>query len=89
MAQDSYDVGDLVALTGDNWWGEKAIVSVPVAPGRTGHVLILRDGCILGIDVSHQDLSPLDRTSEGFVQLARKLIDLGSHVIEKKLIDLI
>jgi hypothetical protein len=89
MAQDTYDVGDLVALTKDSWRGEKAIVSVPVTPGRTGHVLLLRDGCILGIDVGHHNLAPLDRTSEGFVQLARKLIDLGSHVIEKKLIDLI
>lgn len=89
MAQDTYLVGDLVALTKDNWRGEKAIVSVPVQPGRAGHVLILADGHIQGIDVSHQELAQLDRTSEGFVQLARKLIDLGSHVIEKKLIDLI
>lgn len=89
MSQDTYVVGDLVALTKDSWRGEKAIVSVPVDPGRTGHVLLLDDGCIQGINVSHQDLAPLDRKSEGFVQLARKLIDLGSHVIEKKLIDLI
>lgn len=89
MSQDIYGVGDLVALTKDNWRDEKAIVSVPVEPGRAGHVLILADGCIQGIDVSHQNLAPLDRRTEGFVQLARKLIDLGSHVIEKKLIDLI
>ena len=88
MSHNTFIVGDLVALK-EGSRERNAIVSVPVEPGRIGHVLLLEDGWIRGMDVAYRDLIPLDRTSEGFVQLARKLIDLGSHVIEKKLIDLI
>ena len=86
MSQITYHVGDMVSLITPEWQGIAAVVSVPIQHGVVGHVLLLTDGYIKGISVTAEDLTPIDETYQGYAQLARKLIDLGSHVIEKTLI---
>jgi hypothetical protein len=49
-------------------------------------VLVHRDGCIFGVQVTLGDVVPADRNHAGFAQLAYSLIKLGSHVIEARLI---
>lgn len=86
MPRKSFQVGDMVVLSTDNWRGSSAIVSHPIEPGKEGHVLLIKDGYLLGVNVSFDDVTEIDDTSQGFAQIAYKLIKLGSHVIEETLI---
>lgn len=86
MSQDTYQIGDMVVLVTGDLRGSSAIVSAPIEPGKDGHVLLIKDGCLLGISVSTADVTGIDESSQGFAQIAYKLIKLGSHVIEKTLI---
>jgi hypothetical protein len=89
MPGKSYQVGDMVLLSKDEWRGESAVVSSPVKPGKAGHVLLLKEGHIRGVSVSVEDISLADEEAQGFAQLASNLIKLGSHVIEKRIIKLV
>jgi hypothetical protein len=80
------EYGDLVKLLAEDWKGFVGIVSQPITEDSAGHVLVLKEGCILGVRAFIKDVVHADRTSEGFAQLAYNLIKLGSHVIEKRLI---
>jgi hypothetical protein len=82
----SLAVGDLVTLVNGDWNGLVGIVSQPITEDHPGHVLVHRDGCILGVPVSRQGVMVADGDNEGFAQLAYNLIQLGSHVIETRLI---
>jgi hypothetical protein len=53
---------------------------------HAGHVLVYKEGYILGIQVSLQVVLPAAHSSEGFAQLAYNLIQLGSRVIEARLL---
>jgi hypothetical protein len=86
MAKASYPVGDVVVLKTDNWQGSSAIVSKPIEPGKAGHVLLIHDSYLQGINVSFDEVEEIDETSKGFAQIAYRLIKLGSYVIEKTLI---
>jgi len=86
MSKRSLEPGDLVTFLTKDYAGEIGIVSQSITRDRPGHVLSLRNGCILGVPASFQDVRPADKSSEGFAQLAYNLIKLGSRVIEAKLI---
>ena len=86
MSQDTYKVGDIVVLSAENWRDKSAVVSSPVDVGKAGHVLLIKDGSVIGVSASVDDVSAADEGSQGFAQLAKKLIELGSHVIEKTLL---
>lgn len=80
------EVGELVRILKDDRADLVGIVSQPITERGPGHVLVHRDGSILGMQASIEDVEPADGLSEGFVQLGYHLIELGSHVIEQKLI---
>ena len=86
MARECLEPGDLVVILRDEWERTAGIVTLPISKQNTGHVLLHKDGAILGIDVSMDDVERADERCEGFAQLGYQLIKLGSHVIEQKLI---
>lgn len=86
MSTNSFKPGDMVTLSAKGWEGMSGIVSRPMVEGSNGHVLVHRDGHVLGVDVSIDEVSLAGEHSKGFVQLAYNLIKLGSHVIEKAII---
>jgi hypothetical protein len=86
MPQKSIKMGDLVTLLAKDWNGLVGVVSQTVTEEHPGHVLVYKDGCILGVKVSIQDVILADSGDQGFAQLAYQLIKLGSHVIEKRLL---
>jgi len=86
MAERSFEVGDLVKIQRSDWIGCVGIVTKPIDEQVRGHVLLHKDGAILGMDATLQDVALADEKSEGFAQLGYHLIKLGSHVIEQKLI---
>jgi hypothetical protein len=86
MPARNLEIGDLVTLLTDDARGLVGIVSQPITAEHPGHVLVQKDGCILGVGLSLQDVSLAERSQEGFAQLAYNLIQLGSRVIESRLI---
>lgn len=86
VPQKSLEKGDLVILHINEWDGFVGVVSQAITEELPGHVLVQKDGCILGIRVSIQDVILADSSNQGFAQLAYQLIKLGSHVIEKRLL---
>jgi hypothetical protein len=87
MSKRSLEYGDLVKIKieeASEWVG---IVTQPITEQSPGHVLIHKDGYILGVKVTIDDVVPAEMNTQGFAQLAYNLIKLGSHVIEKKLIE--
>lgn len=82
----SFKIGDLVTLHGNEWNGFVGVVSQAITEEQPGHVLLQKDGCIIGISVSIQDVILADSGKQGFAQLAYQLIKLGSNVIEKRLL---
>jgi len=86
MSKNNLKIGDLVKILRDEWAGSVGIVTRAITEQNTGHVLLHKDGSILGMDASIADVELVDESSEGFAQLGYHLIKLGSHVIEKKLI---
>ena len=78
--------GELITLLTKDCNGLIGIVSQPITEDRPGHVLIYQNGCVLGVQVSIQDVMLADKSSEGFAQLAYNLIRLASRVIEARLI---
>ena len=77
-----FAVGDLVEVR-DYGVG---IVTEPIAEDSPGHVLTVREGAVVGMDVALEATTPAGPDSNGFVQLAHQLIRLGSYVIEERLI---
>jgi len=86
MSSKKFEVGDLVEVISKDWLGTVGIVSQPITEQHPGHVLIHKDGCILGRNITLGEVVLAGENSEGFAQLGYFLIKLGSHVIEKKLI---
>jgi hypothetical protein len=86
MAERNFEIGSLVKITVDEWKGYVGIVSQPISRKESGHVLLNKDGCVLGVQAHIQDVELADKSSEGFSQLAYNLIKLGSLVIEDRLI---
>jgi hypothetical protein len=78
--------GELVKVITKPYDGLVGIVSQPIAQDQPGHVLVCKEGCIIGVQASLQDVTLADKSSEGFAQLAYNLIQLGSRVIEARLI---
>jgi hypothetical protein len=79
-------MGVLVTLLAGDWKGLAGIVSQPITEDRPGHVLVQKDGWILGVPVLIDDVAPAERGREEFVRLAYRLIELGSQGIEARLI---
>jgi len=86
LSKRNLEIGDLIKMTSGEASGCVGIVTQPVTEQSPGHVLIHKDGYILGVKVTIDDFELVDINTEGFVQLAYNLIKLGSHVIEKKLL---
>jgi len=86
MPQKSFEPGDLVTLLAKDWNGLVGVVSQAITEDHPGHVLVYKEGCIIGVNVFIQDVTPADSGNQGFAQLAYQLIKLGSHVIEKRLL---
>jgi hypothetical protein len=86
MSQERYEIGDLVRFTSGDREGLLGIVSQPITKRCEGHVLVCLSGQILGIPVAMDDIAIADESCEGYVQLASKLLTLGSYVIEKQFI---
>ena len=86
MSLKVFNAGDLVKVLKDEWDGSVGIVTQPITREDIGHVLVHKDGVILGMDASSEDVDLAGESSEGFAQLGYQLIKLGSHVIEQKLI---
>lgn len=86
MSKRNLEIGDLVKLTTEEWDGVAGIVTQRITQANKGHVLVHREGCILGVTASIEDVVLADTSSQGFAQLAYNLIKLGSHVIEQRLI---
>ena len=78
--------GDLIKALIPEWVGLVGIVTKPITEERSGHVLLIKDGVIMGVDAAMDDVESADEGSEGFAQLGYQLIKLGSQVIEKKLL---
>jgi len=89
MAEEEFQVGDIILFISEEHHGEVGIVSQPITKGTVGHILINRGGYIMGVDTSFEDVIPADESSQGYAQLAYNLIKLGSHVIEKRLLSII
>lgn len=87
MSVINLSTGDLVQFTRGSWEGVVGIVTQPITAERSGHVLVHKDGFILGIEASMDDLALADKSNRGFAQLAYNLIKLGSHVIEERLLE--
>lgn len=81
-----YEVGDLVKLAGEGAEGSPAVVSRAIGPGQPGHVLVAGVKGVEGVDVTWEQVAEADETDDGFAQLAYRMIKLGSHVIESRLI---
>jgi hypothetical protein len=86
MTKKHIGAGDTVTLTSKEWAGHVGIVSQPISEASPGHVLVNKEGYILGISAALEDLMPADKSSEGYAQLAYNLIKLGSYVIEQGLL---
>ena len=86
MSAANLEMGDLVKTLRPEWFAAVGIVTKPITEKNRGHVLLLRDGVIVGVEASLEDVELADESSEGFAQLGYQLIKLGSHVIEQKLI---
>ena len=86
MSTKRLKTGDLVKFLKGEWAGSVGIVTQPITEQKAGHVLVHKDGAILGKDASIEDVDVAGESSEGFAQLGYQLIKLGSHVIEQKLI---
>jgi hypothetical protein len=86
MTKDRLNIGDLIVFTSKDMQGTAGIVSEPITAESPGHVLLIKDGCIIGMRASLEDIILADKSTQGFAQLAYNLIKLGSHVIEKRLL---
>ena len=86
VSKKNFKTGDLVKILRKEWAGSVGIVTQPIAKETTGHVLVHKEGVILGMDASSKDVELASESGEGFAQLGYQLIKLGSHVIEQKLI---
>jgi len=86
MSRINFEIGALVKILRDEWTGCVGIVTRSITEQSTGHVLVHKDGSIMGMDATIEDVEPVDENNEGFAQLGYHLIKLGSHVIEQKLI---
>lgn len=86
MPQKRLEPGEMVTVLARDWKGLVGVVSQAITEDHPGHVLVYRDGCILGVNAAFQEVIPADSDNQGFAQLAYQLIKLGSHVIEKRLL---
>ena len=86
LPKKSLEIGDLVTLLIKDWNGLAGIVSQPITVDHPGHVLVHKEGCIFGGTVTIQDVVLAETNSVGFAQLAYNLLQLGSRVIEARLI---
>lgn len=81
----TFEIGNAVQLTGTEREGSVGVVSKSIAQGVVGHVLTVDDGCLIGVPATVEDVEPAGDQG-GFAQLAHALIELGSHIIEERLL---
>lgn len=86
MPDEVFVSGALVKLTAAGKTGLVGVVTEAIAKSTPGYVVFLENGHLQGMQATIEDVAPSDQSTTGFAQLAYNLIELGSHVIEKKLI---
>ncbi len=79
-------LGDLVELQAAKWGGAVGVVCQPITEEGAGRVLTLQSGCLQGVPATIDDVQLAGDSSEGFAQLAYNLINLGSRIIEQRLL---
>jgi len=57
MSKVNLNTGDLVKFTAGEWGGLVGIITQPITTDRSGHVLVYKDGHILGVEASIDDHS--------------------------------
>jgi hypothetical protein len=82
MADNNYQLGELVIFTSGEWVGFAGVVSWPISREDPGYVLVHSEGRVAGVSTSYEDVMPADETAKGFTQLAYQLIKLSSQLIE-------
>jgi len=83
MADENYQLGELVTFVSGEWAGFAGVVSWPITKEDAGYVLIHSEGRVAGVSTTYEDIMPADETAKGFTQLAYQLIKLSSRLIEK------
>lgn len=86
MTKASYEVGELVMVTGGEWEGCAGVVSWPVTESQAGYVLVCSSSRVAGLKLTNKDIKPADETCRGFTQLTYHLLKLSSHVVEKSVL---
>jgi hypothetical protein len=86
MPKELFEIGDLVQLIPKDWEGHIGIVSQPISIQSRGHVIINLSGEVIGIPVAFEDVLVPEDSSGGYVQLAFKLLAMGSNIIKKKML---
>lgn len=81
-----YDIGSLVVHHDDHGGETIGVVSRRIDSDSPGHVLIVVDDGIVGIQASVSDVADPDEDAAGFAELAYRLNTLSSKVIEQKLL---
>ena len=82
MADENYQLGELVSFISGEWVGFAGVVSWPINKEDAGYVLVHSEGRVAGVSTSYEDIKPADETAKGFTQLAYQLIKLSSQIIE-------
>ncbi len=82
MADETYQIGELVTFVRGEWKGFSGVVSWLITKDEAGYVLVCSEGQVAGIPTSFEDILPADETAKGYTQLAYRLIKLSSHLIE-------
>jgi hypothetical protein len=82
MADESYQLGELVTFVSGEWTGFAGVVSWPITKEDAGYILVNSEGRVAGIPATYEDIMPADETAKGFTQLAYQLIKLSSQLIE-------
>lgn len=86
MADENYQLGELIRIVSGEWTGFAGVVSWPISKEDGGYVLVHSEGRVAGIPATYEDIMPADETAKGFTQLAYQLIKLSSHLIENAIV---
>ena len=82
----TYEFGSLVEVLES---GAAGVVVRPVSTDQPGQVLAHAVDELLAVEVMPEDIREARPETGGWAQFARTLIELGSHIIEKRLTDLV
>lgn len=88
MIKDAYDFGELIIFIHGEWQGHAGVVSWPIQREEAGYVLVEVGTWIAGCRAAVEDVVPADATTLGSTQLAARLLNLSSLLIERRILPL-